>query len=112
MKEILYIEVPTPDIDAVRGWLQHKWQPQNFTRTTTADGIRLQFTSQSDSELSIFVWQVQRTTYLKMFQWGETKIKGISQIQDSLVKEIRAACPPTYPEPPEIDLSQQSIFEA
>ncbi|MDJ0898260.1 MAG: flavin-dependent dehydrogenase [Xenococcus sp. MO_188.B8] len=112
MKEILYIEVPTPDIDAVRGWLQHKWQPQNFTRITTADGIRLQFTSQSDSELSIFVWQVQRTTYLKMFQWGETKIKGISQIQDSLVKEIRAAFPPTYPEPPEINLSQQSIFEA
>ncbi len=112
MKEILYIEVPTPDIDAVRSWLQHKWQPKVVTRITTSDGIRLQFTTQSDSELSIFVWTVQRTTYLKMFQWGKAAIKGLSQIKNSLVKDIRAAFPPTYPEPPEIDLSQQSIFEA
>ncbi len=112
MKEILYIEVPTPDIDAVRSWLQHKWQPKAVTRITTSDGIRLQFTTQSDSELSIFVWTVQRTTYLKMFQWGKAAIKGLSQIKNSLVKDIRAAFPPTYPEPPEIDLSQQSIFEA
>ena len=95
MKEILYIEVPTPDIDAVRSWLQYKWQPQIVTRITTSEGIRLQFTTQSDSELSIFVWTVQRTTYLKMFQWGEAAIKGLSQIKDSLVKDIRAAFPPT-----------------
>ncbi len=112
MREIIYIEVPTPDIDAVRNWLQHKWQPQSVTRITTSDGIRLQFTPQSDNELSIFVWTVQRTTYLKMFQWGEAKIQNVSQIKNSLVQDIRAAFPPTYPEPPEIDLSGQSIFEA
>ncbi len=112
MKEILYIEVPTHDIDTVRNWLQHKWQPQSVTRITTPDGIRLQFTPQSNSELSIFVWTVQRTTYLKMFQWGEAQIQDVSQIKNSLVKELRTAFPPTYPEPPEIDLSQQSIFEA
>jgi len=112
MKEILYIEVPTSDINTVRNWLQHKWQPQSVTRITTLDGIRLQFSDQSDSELSIFVWTVQRTTYLKMFQWGEATIKGLSQIKNSLVQELRTAFPPTYSEPPEIDLSQQSIFEA
>ena len=112
MKELLYLEVPTSDIDSVRHWLQHKWYPQTVTKITTAEGIRLQISPQADSELSIFVWTVQRTTYLKMFQWGEAKIKGITQIKNSLVQEIRAAFPPTYPEPPEIDLSGQSIFEA
>ncbi|ELS02858.1 flavin-dependent dehydrogenase [Xenococcus sp. PCC 7305] len=112
MKEILYIEVPTTDIDAVRNWLHQTWQPQNVTKLITPDGIRLQFTSQSDSELSIFVWTVQRTTYLKMFQWGTSTIKGISQIKNSLVKNLRIVFPPTYPEPPAINLNQQSIFEA
>ena len=49
MKEILYIEIPTPDTEAVNNWLKHTWQPKSVTKITTPDGIRLQFDSQSDS---------------------------------------------------------------
>ena len=119
MQEILYIEVPTPDIDAVRTWLQETWQPQIHTKIATPDGIRLQFSPSSEAELSIFVWTLQRTTYLKMFLWDAsvsdsvTRSKyNIPQIKRQLVRDIRLAFPPQYPEPPEIDLSHQSIFEA
>lgn len=111
MKEILYIEVPTPDIKAVRTWLQETWQPQSHTKITTPDGIRLRYSTESDAELSIFVWTVQRTTYLKMFLWG-TKKFNVAKIKQKLVTDIRLAFPPQYPAPPEIDLSNQSIFEA
>ena len=111
MQEILYIEVPTPNIANVRQWLQETWQPQIHTKITTPDGIRLQLASDSETELSIFVWTVQRTTYLKMFLWG-TKKSNIARIKQKLVTDIRQAFPPQYPAPPEIDLSNQSIFEA
>jgi len=114
MKEILYIEIPTPDTTAVKTWLQQKWQTQWGTKTATPDGIRLQFDSIPDdsSELSIFVWSLQRTTYLKIFQWGNKSVKEVSQITQQLITDVRALFPQQYPVPPEIDLSQQSIFEA
>ncbi len=115
MREILYIEVPTPDIDAVRTWLQETWQPQIQTKIATPDGIRLQSSPPSDGELSIFVWTVQRTTYLKMFLWDSKNAApkyNIPRIKKQLVQDIRQAFPPQYPQPPEIDLSHQSIFEA
>ncbi|BAU64120.1 hypothetical protein STA3757_14890 [Stanieria sp. NIES-3757] len=117
MKEILYLEVPTPDTNAVCTWLQQKWQPQLGKKIVTPDGIRLQFSPSSeatelDHELSIFVWSVQRTTYLKIFQWGEKPIVGIVSIKQQLVKELRENFPPQYPAPPAIDLTKQSIFEA
>jgi lycopene cyclase CruA len=114
MKEILYTEIPTPDTIAVKTWLQQKWQPQWGTKTATPDGIRLQFNSIPDesSELSIFVWPLQRTTYLKIFQRGNKPLKQVSQIAQQLVTDVRALFPQQYPIPPEIDLSQQSIFEA
>ncbi len=111
MKELLYKEIPTPDLAAVRNWLQNTWQSQQGTKIITPDGIRLQFAG-VESELSIFIWQLQRTTYLKIFQWGNKSIPGAKQIQQQLITEIRSAFPPRYPVPPEIDLSQQSIFEA
>ena len=116
MQEILYLEVPTPYIDRVRSWLQQTWQP-NAIKVVTPDGIRLQFTPHSRDELSIFVWQLQRTTYLKLFLWDSCEEKTISKnkvarIKNRLVTDIRQAFPPTYPVPPHIDLSQQSIFEA
>ena len=111
MKELLYTEIPTPDLAAVRNWLQNTWQSQQGTKIITPDGIRLQFAG-VESELSIFVWQLQRTTYLKIFQWGNKSIPGAKQIQQQLIAAIRSAFPPRYPVPPEIDLSQQSIFEA
>ncbi|MGL6343631.1 MAG: NAD(P)/FAD-dependent oxidoreductase, partial [Waterburya sp.] len=112
MKELLYLEIPTPNLENVKNWLQNTWQPQLGQKIITPDGLRLQFDSTSNSELSIFVWQVQRTTYLKMFQWGNSVIPQINQIQQQLITTIRAAFPPEYPAPPAIDLSQQSIFEA
>ena len=111
MKELLYIEIPTRDLARVKIWLQTIWQPSAGTKMITPDGIRLQFGS-SDGELSVFVWQLQRTTYLKIFQWGDKLIPQGQQIEQQLVTEIRAEFPQEYPVPPAIDLSQQSIFEA
>lgn len=111
MKEILYIEIPTPDTDGVKHWLQQQWQPSWGVKTITADGILLRLTVQP-VDISIFVWSLQRTTYLKMFQWGQQKIRATYQIKKQLVKAIRRQFPPQYPAPPAIDLSEQSIFTA
>ncbi len=109
MKEILYLEVPTPDTPAVCNWLQAEWTPDRGQKVVTPDGILLQF---SQGELSLFVWSLQRTTYLKVFQWCEKSIPGTDKICQGLTTEIRNRFPQEYPEPPEIDLSQQSIFDA
>ena len=116
MQEILYLEIPTPNLDRVYNWLQ-EWQPATNNKVKTPDGIRLQFTPEYSEELSIFVWQVQRTTYLKMFLWQSDEAVSlpqnkISQIKKQLTTDIRKAFPPTYPVPPQIDLDRQSIFEA
>ena len=118
MQEILYIEVPTPEITAVTTWLQETWQPEAGTKIINPGGIRLQYLPQYQGELTIFVWQLQRTTYLKMFLWagseGKTTLpkSKVTAVKKQLVSEIRAAFPPNYPAPPKIDLSKQSIFEA
>ncbi len=41
MKEILYLEIPTPDIAAVRNWLQADFQPGHGVKILTPDGFRL-----------------------------------------------------------------------
>ena len=110
MKELLYTEIPTSDTEAVKNWLKNTWQPKQGQKVVTLDGVRLQF-NVTDSELSIFVWQLQNTTYLKVFQWGKA-IAGVKQLQQQLTREIRSSFPPNYPIPPAIDLSQQTIFEA
>lgn len=124
MKEIFYIEVPTPDTEGVCLWLQQQWKPQLGEKITTPDGIRLQFDSKlkinsnhssvaaSIPEISIFVWSVQRTTYLKAFRWADKSITNESQILQQLEQELRNQFPYQYPEPPVVDLSKQSIFEA
>ena len=112
MKELAYIEIPTPNTTEVKNWLQCTWQPQLGEKVTTPEGIRIQFASSTNSELSIFVWQLQRTTYLKIFQWGNEAIPQTEKIKQQLIREIRATFPPQYPVPPAIDLSQQSIFAA
>jgi lycopene cyclase CruA len=109
MKELAYLEIPTPDIAGVRDWLQHTWQPLSGNKIKTPDGIRVKF-DLSNSEVSIFVWQLQRTTYLKIFQWG--KSDRAKQIKQQLISAIQAAYPPSYPIPPEVNLTQQSIFTA
>ncbi|BAU14022.1 hypothetical protein LEP3755_45660 [Leptolyngbya sp. NIES-3755] len=106
MKEILYLEVPTPDTDAVIQWLHTGYNPKSGKKALTPAGIRLSL----GGELSIFVWSVQRSTYLKVFRMGT--VSGEKQILDQFVQAIRSQFPNRYPEPPQIDLSQQSIFEA
>ncbi|GEM_PF-60561 len=45
MREILYLEVPTPDIDDVRTWLQHQFQVSIGTKQVTPDGFLLKIPS-------------------------------------------------------------------
>jgi lycopene cyclase CruA len=123
MREILYLEVPTPDIETVRSWLQTDFEPGNGEKVLTSEGFRLKIPSASTPagaalsenlpvELSVFVWSVQRTTYLKVFRWAEQPFPNERKILQRLTKEIRSRFPHHYPEPPAIDLSQQSIFAA
>lgn len=126
LKELLYLEVPTPDLDAVRRWLQDSFQPSIGHKTATPDGVLITVpsaiapdlaTSPPASDppaeaLSIFIWSVQRTTYLKVFRWGDRRLSGEAQLVQQLTQALQAQFPQRYPEPPPIDLSQQSIFEA
>lgn len=124
MKELFYVEIPTPDTGNVCTWLQQEWELQLGKKIITPDGIRLQIETISTSdhnptadaaaipEISIFVWSIQRTTYLKVFRWAEKAIKGERQIIQQLENDLRRQFSYQYPEPPVIDLSQQSIFEA
>ncbi|MGD1858344.1 MAG: NAD(P)/FAD-dependent oxidoreductase [Leptolyngbyaceae cyanobacterium] len=117
MKELLYIEVPTPDTLAVRRWLQEDWQAPVGVAIATVDGVRLDFPSESRRDslspaLSIFVWSLQRTTYLKVFRWNPTSLPQEAQILKQLESSLRAAFPPTHPELPPFDPSQETIFEA
>ncbi|MDQ2099022.1 MAG: flavin-dependent dehydrogenase [Tychonema bourrellyi B0820] len=139
MQEILYLEVPTPDTAAVCAWLQQEFEPAIGQKVITPDGFRLVSsttavgaiasgaqianskstvpTSNSVSqnhqstELSIFVWAVQRTTYLKVFRL-ENAPPGERKFLESLNLAVRNKFPELYPQPPVIDLSKQSIFEA
>ncbi|HBK65972.1 MAG TPA: flavin-dependent dehydrogenase, partial [Cyanobacteria bacterium UBA11159] len=135
MKELLYLEIPTPATDAVCTWLQKDWQPEIGEKIITPSGIRLKFSGNSPTsetalipEISIFVWSVQRTTYLKAFRWcdreaGEKRhrsspekrhraIPQESQILAKLTTALRQQFPNRYPQPPAFEPSKQSIFEA
>jgi lycopene cyclase CruA len=120
MREILYVEVPTPDTESVCTWLQQAWKPEVGQKRITPNGIRVQGTQATspapaaipESELSIFVWSVQRTTYLKVFRWGEQPVAAERKLCRQLQADLNRFFPPHYPALPEIDLSEQSIFEA
>jgi lycopene cyclase CruA len=181
MEEILYIEIPTPDTEAVCRWLHESFDVRDGEKVLRPDGVRIVFSKHkrstpgasqhqpqhqrtgvqaqalstqadsnqkgnpqaiatatakphptephptepltpktslasgqgsSDSDLSIFIWSVQRTTYLKAFRWGMTPVPRETQILKRLTDELRQQFPIQYPEPPDIDLSNQTIFEA
>ncbi len=138
MKEILYLEVPTPNTAQVMHWLQQEYQPEIGEKVPTAAGFRLRLTSQTSletahqpqrsalesehsEELSVFIWTLQRTTYLKVFRWGSGSDKADISMRAlpheksfvrHLTQAIRTHFPQTYPAPPQIDLSNQTIFEA
>lgn len=129
MKEILYLEVPTPDSDQVIHWLQQEYQPEKGEKVLTAAGFRLRLTPlnsvetirignqttskfETSDELSVFIWTLQRTTYLKVFRWGERSLPHEKSFVRHLTQAIRTHFPEKYPSPPQIDLSKQTIFEA
>ena len=119
MQELLYLEIPTPQTEAVCNWLQQKFDPGDAEKIITPDGFRLllgktgeKAASAQSTELSTFVWSVQRTTYLKVFRLGDKAASGEKQFIERLKVALRDQFPYHYPEPPAIDLSQQSIFEA
>lgn len=124
MQEILYLEIPTPETTAVKAWLQQEFDPGFGEKVTTRSGIRFGFSSplaQPDAssetlplpaELSIFVWTVQRSTYLKAFRWAKQPVPHEKDTLRYLIDGIRQQFPHHYPAPPEIDLSQTSIFAA
>lgn len=119
MEQLLYIEIPQPDIDAVKAWLHGHYRPIAGQKIIASDGIRLLFAAAETAipsdvfpELSLFVWSVQRTTYLKVFRWAQQPVPNEQKILRQLVRDLRQAFPYHYPTLPTIDLSQQSIFAA
>lgn len=120
MKEILYLEIPTPDTGAVRAWLQEGFEPGWGEKAIGPDGFRLRFPHTTNHvtnipetpELVTFVWSVQRTTYLKVFRWADKPVPREREILQNLTRELRTKFPHQYPQPPAIDLSEQTIFEA
>lgn len=114
MKEVLYLEIPTTDTVAVRSWLQIDFAPGYGEKLLTTDGFRLinpvvSVEENLADELSVFIWSVQRTTYLKVFRWADKPFANEGQILQRLTTGIRSRFPHSYPEPPEID-PQKSIF--
>ena len=113
MQELLYLEIPTPDTISVLQWLQRDFILEHGEKFITPNGFRgkipTQNTAARDVELSVFVWSVQRTTYLKVFRWGEQPFPNERPILKHLTEEIRSRFPNCYPEPPVID-AQKSIF--
>ena len=105
MKEILYLEIPTPETESVCTWLQETWQPSQGEKILTGDGILLKSpsntTAQSQSipetELSIFLWSLQRTTYLKVFRWGEQAFPQEGKICRQLQQDLNRYFPHHYP---------------
>ncbi|BFM39158.1 flavin-dependent dehydrogenase [Synechocystis sp. LKSZ1] len=110
MQEFLYLEVPTPDTGAVLTWLQQTWSAPGLKRLT-ADGLVLS-TADGQGELSIFIWSLQRTTYLKVFRWGSRPFPQETTVVAQLKQAIETAFPPQYPALPDLDLSQGDIFTA
>ncbi|MBW4635603.1 MAG: flavin-dependent dehydrogenase [Iphinoe sp. HA4291-MV1] len=122
MQEILYLEIPTPDTTAVCNWLHTDFEPGTGEKVLTPQGFRLRvfdtttntgtISENFPNELSVFVWAVQRTTYLKAFRWADKPFPKEQKILKRLTTGIRSRFPHEYPEPPTINLSEQSIFEA
>jgi len=111
MEEILYTEVPVSDSNLVYEWLQKGWQVNLNHKKATPQGIRLQF-PKTPGELSIFIWSVQNTTYLKVFRWGKFPASVARRLGKNLKSSLQIQFPTPYPEPPAIDFSQESIFAA
>jgi lycopene cyclase CruA len=113
MQQLLYIEIPTPQIEAVNTWLQSEYQPPFGKKSVAKHGFILDRQNRSGAiaQLSVFLWTLQRTTYLKVFRWSEEVMDGESEFLDHLTKASRQAFPYEFKQLPAI-APNQSIFEA
>jgi lycopene cyclase CruA len=113
MQQLLYIEIPTPQIEAVNTWLQSEYQPPFGKKSVAKHGFILDRQSRSGAiaQLSVFLWTLQRTTYLKVFRWSDEVMDGESEFLDHLTKASRQAFPYEFKQLPAI-APNQSIFEA
>jgi lycopene cyclase CruA len=110
MQEIFYTEIPTPDTLSVKSWLQKEFKPFCGIKRITAEGCCVQ-DAQQVGEWSIFVWSVMRTTYLKVFRWSARPLSQEQTFLKQLKQALRQVFPFQVSEPPQIDLTQTSIFE-
>ncbi len=113
MQQLLYIEIPTPQIEAVKTWLQSEYQPPFGKKSVAKHGFILDRQNRSGAiaQLSIFVWTLQRTTYLKVFRWSDEVMDGEHEFLGNLTKAVRLAFPYEFKQPPAI-APNQSIFDA
>ena len=113
MQQLLYIEIPTPQVAAVKTWLQTEYQPSFGKKTPAKHGFILDRQNRSGAiaQLSVFIWTLQRTTYLKIFRWSEEIMEGEQEFLGHFTKAVRQAFPYEFKVPPAI-APNQSIFEA
>ncbi|MEN9217623.1 MAG: hypothetical protein Q6J33_01295 [Gloeomargarita sp. DG_2_bins_126] len=106
IQELLYREIPTPAVSEVRAWLQG-WTVPGLEMTPMPTGLRLR---QGSGEWTVVTWELQRTTYLKVFRWrpGAGERQWLRQLTVDLARRF----PPQYRELPVIDLERQTIFAA
>ncbi len=133
MQEILYLEIPTPDTEAVLHWLCDDFMPPRGTKYAARSGVWIDLSKDtphraeisenppSNSEkslknyekaLAVLVWSLQRTTYLKVVRWAEQPLPQETLLLQTLERLLRDRFPNRYPAPPLIDLTQHMIFEA
>ena len=114
MKQLLYLEIPTPDIAAVQLWL-HQQTAETLSLVTPctlhATSSGLQIITES-AHLTVFLWQHLNTTYLKVMQWSDQPILGQKTWLHTFESTLKTAFP-YRPQPfPEIDLTSSDIFAA
>lgn len=94
MQQLIYLEIPTPDTKAVKEWLHDRFVLIEGKKILTPNGFLIEL---DDAQICVFVWSLQRTTYLKAFRWSEALLKHEQKILKNLTVQIRAAFPPEYP---------------
>ena len=105
IQELCYREIPTPAVAQVRAWL-HGWRAPGLTVTPMPTGLHLR---RGEGEWTVVTWELQRTTYLKVFRWraGPGEKAWLRQ----LTKDLAQAFPPRYPELPVLE-DGADIFQA
>ena len=114
MKQLLYLEIPTPDLAAVQTWL-HQQTAESLDLTTSCtitpspSGIQL---IAGPAHLTVFLWQHLNTTYLKVMQWSDQPFPKQHAWLSSFESTLKSTFP-YQPQPfPEIDLTDSDIFTA